>query len=453
MIVKLKILDNVTVGVEAGVTKIAPPLSFKYEYYKKSPSGGRYPKSFRKKAIFGEAGSRYFYVGLLKKVEEYLTKNNISYEVSGILEPFPWELEPYIPGITFRSDQNRLLNAILHGQRGVIESPMGSGKTILAFGLISAYPSARTLYLCPNISIVTQTHIELKEKGFKDISVAGDGSKDFSGKIAVSTIQTAVRQDLFEIGNKFDIVIIDEIHLASGIDGTLSKILSSISAPVRLGLTATLPKEPGKRLTIEGLIGPKLGSLGREEAMNAGILVRPKVRLVPVPYNKAVGRIKKYDKLYKEGIVRNRARNRLIAFEALKVIKDCGSVIIFVFELEHLRNVAGELERISLPFEIVEGNTDAEIREKIRIDTEAQKTKCVLSSVVWREGINIKSLGGVILGTGWKAEGQLLQSVGRSLRRIEGKDSAVIVDFLDPYQSLAEHAIQRIGVFVREGWI
>jgi superfamily II DNA or RNA helicase len=82
---------------------------------------------------------------------------------------------------------------------------------------------------------------------------------------------------------------------------------------------------------------------------------------------------------------------------------------------------------------------------------QAKEIKCVIATTVWREGINIPSLGCIINACGGKSEIVTLQAIGRGLRTSEGKDRILVVDFLDPYKYLAQHAIMRIQTYVETG--
>jgi len=54
---------------------------------------------------------------------------------------------------------------------------------------------------------------------------------------------------------------------------------------------------------------------------------------------------------------------------------------------------------------------------------------------------------------GGKEEKGVIQSIGRGLRITENKTTVKLVDMLDPYPYLAEHAIERIQVYINQGWI
>jgi superfamily II DNA or RNA helicase len=107
---------------------------------------------------------------------------------------------------------------------------------------------------------------------------------------------------------------------------------------------------------------------------------------------------------------------------------------------------------IDAPF--VQGSMKKEVRSKIKNNIKKNKKGgVVICSKVWREGIDIPSLGKVIYAPGMKDEKLVKQALGRGQRTTKDKSTIKLVDFLDPYKYLAEHSIQRIGIYLREGWL
>ena len=490
-------------------------LGYPAEKYVQGPHHG-HKEMGRKYVVKGGKGKpKWFYAGLLPRVLSHLRKEGHSVTLEGELERLPPLKSPSISGKILRADQLDLLGRIFNVQRGLLVAPMGSGKTVLAMGVLSAYPGAEVLYLCPTVALVTQTVDEFCQNGFSSVIGWTGGGRSEKGKIVVSTVQSYIQMYkdplkilekplkyfrkslifLFSIGNvsielilwvlitsimmmdrakeeseilekrlddfnaSWDIVIVDEIHKMAGAEGQLSKVLRRVAAPVRVGFTATLPKEPEKRLNLEGLIGPVLGELGRKEAIELGIIAEPRVKLIPLPALREVANLDSYAAQYRHGIVQNDVRNRAAARQAKWIADGYGPALVFAFELDHVRRIASALEEEGIKWNteggyvIVDGSTPKGIREMYRKGIEEGRFRVGVSSLVWREGVNIPSLGGVVLAAGWKDSVSMLQWAGRALRRTDGKTFAWIVDFLDPYRYLAEHSVQRISLFIREGWL
>lgn len=450
----IRILDSVHCQVpKKDVLLIAPCLKYKKEWWQQGP--------FRKEkkvydAYMVNKRTGIFLTGLLPKVCNYCTKR---YDESPQVDRENVEVlkvkkKPALPGITFRDDQLKLIELATLNQRGVILSPTGSGKTIVMLGLISQFPKASVLILCHSVGIVTQTFDELKKFGFKDLCMMGGGKKKLHGKIVVSTIQTLVKLDPALVMDKFDIVIIDEVHHCQSLSSQYGKVMQKNLAPCKFGFTATLPVGKEKELALEGLIGPVIGKVSINEAAKLGILAKPEIKLIPVPLSPSIADYMKYQQLYKYGIVQNRYRNRLIMKNASVRIQEGKSVLIMVKEILHgeaLIEIAEEVFDFIPTF--IRGETQSIMREQIKASFEKKDIGCVISTAVWREGINIRTLDTVINACGGRSEIMTLQSIGRGLRKTKEKDSVLVIDFLDPYKYLATHAILRLQIYVKNGWI
>ena len=97
--------------------------------------------------------------------------------------------------------------------------------------------------------------------------------------------------------------------------------------------------------------------------------------------------------------------------------------------------------------------TNSDEREEIRSSLNKSKYDCVISTSVWREGVDIPNLDCVINACGGKSEIMTLQAIGRGLRKTDDKEEVIIIDFLDPYKYLALHTIQRLQIYVNSGWL
>ena len=121
-------------------------------------------------------------------------------------------------------------------------------------GVMSCYPSANILFLCHSISILKQTMSELNEKGLKANFIQGK-EREIKKGINVASIQTfaKINPDKYDIF--FDCIIVDECHHVISKTSQYGKILQKMFAPMKIGLTATLPEGTEKILSMKGLLG------------------------------------------------------------------------------------------------------------------------------------------------------------------------------------------------------
>jgi len=458
---KIKIIDSIlSQADEELVPHITPCLQYQRTFWKQ----GQYKKDqITKPAYFIHRRSGVFLTGLLSRIQSHLNLKKVFYDVFYPKQNNLSSKRPYLKGINFRPDQSRLIQNCYEHKRGVILAPTRFGKTIVALGFISMFPKAKILFLCDTLDIINQTVDEFKRFGFGDIAKLGEGNKDWKGyRIVVSTIQTFVKLDPVEYCHYFDITIVDEVHHCTGkwnsnqqtVSGRYGTVLCHNLSPIKLGFTATLPVEKEKILSMEGLIGSVIGEMSQQESIKLEITMKPKVELIPVPYKTNISKHRKYKDLYEYGIVCNRIRNKLITKLTKDRIKQEITVLIMVKEIQHGLNIQELAKKIfDLDIEFIKGSTDSETRNLTKNAFIKKKVKAVISTAVWREGINIPSLNCTINAIGGKSEIMTLQAVGRGLTKIEGKNHAEIIDFLDPYRYLAEHCVQRLSIYKNNGWI
>ena len=478
---QIEILDSIECEVpRADAATIAPCLSFKSTYWVQGPH-----KKSRKeymKQVFSFKGKKVcrFYTGLLPRVLKYCEKNNISVNLIG--EEFKPERQakPNLKGPGFkelRDYQLRLIDTACGQHRGMIIAPTGSGKTVLFLGLISCYPEARILILCHTTTIIAQTIGELKKFGFKDVQQFGGGNKiqKPTGRIVASTIQSFSKLKPADYMDYFDIVLVDEAHAVAKQGSQYSKVLGNLLAPIRIGFTATPLKDPEAQLTYEGLLGPIIGELTMQEASELSILADPKLRLVKAEFPSSLSEIWNYQDSYEKvrengklvngertkigaysaGITENELRNLQIARLAQEFSDKKQTVLIFVTHIEHGERIQRATEKLTtrkVPF--VQGNTPQKERDQIKKALIDRKIKICIATQSWVEGINIPNLSALILAGSGRNEKQLLQKIGRVLRRTKGKDQAIIVDFLDlGSRHLILHTGDRLGVYADLGWL
>ena len=478
---KIEILDSVECEVtKTDAANIIPCLSFKSSYWVQGPN--KKSKKIYMKQVFSFKGQKVwrFYTGLLPRVLDYCGKNNIEVELVGEEFGFERQREPFLkgPGFKeFRDYQLKLIDKACEHQRGLIVAPTGSGKTVTFLGLISCYPELNILILCHTTTIISQTVDELKKFGFKDIQQFGGGNKirKPSKRIVVSTIQSFAKLAPEDYMDYFHCVIVDEAHAVAKQNSQYSKVLGSLLAPCRYGFTATPLKDPEAQLTYEGLLGPIIGELTIHEASELKILADPKLKLIKADFPSSLSDVWNYQDTYEKiriegklvngdrlkvgaytaGISENDPRNQQIAKLAKEFADKKQTVLIFVTHIEHGERIQYEIENLiqkQIPF--VQGSMPQDEREKVKSQLLKKEIFVCISTVSWQEGLNIPNLAALILAGGGRNEKQLLQKIGRVLRRTKDKDQAFIIDFLDlGSRHLILHTGERLGIYSDLGWL
>jgi len=435
--------------------QIRDSCRYKKEIYKPGP--------FAKTKSIVEASmvaNKKFLTGLLPRVLAYCDNKQIRYEKNQTYDELPTlASSPYLEGIEFRQDQKEAINNACILSRGIIKAPTGSGKTVIAGGICSMFPTSRILFMCHTLDLLTQTYDEFIAWGLRNVVMIGGGSKIYKDEIenqciVVATIQSIHNME-YSYFKKFDMVIIDEAHHVTA-GSSYTKFLEKIDAPIRIGLTATPPQKGSHaELVAEGYLGPVIAELTIEKGMEMGIIAKPVIDLIPVPYVSRIGELKSYRDIYREGVIDNKVRNNLILQYALDEVDNGKSVLILTGkETDHgkiLRRLARDIYREDIPF--LYGSTSKEDRMDSKELLKSKELKCAIANIIWYEGINIPPIDIIINAEGGKASGKTLQKVGRGLRTSEGKTHLVIVDFLDPYKYSSHHCVLRLITYAEQGWL
>lgn len=460
---KIVIIDPIVCAVSmTDFHKIKHLFSYKAVYWTQGRTGKRRrtyqkrfipPKEIKHKASKQFKGSiGLFYRGFLYSVIKWARSGGLEVEIEGMYIAPPPTRKPKLKGIKFREKQLAQITAANKRKRGLIQSATGTGKTVVQAGIVSTHPKLKTLILSHTTDIVEQTYEKFIEYGLTDICKVY-GSDPITNRIVISTRQSWVKRAA-EHRDEFDIIIIDEVHHVTKFIGEYERILTNCSAPIRLGFTATIPKDDEGKITLEGLLGPVINQYEVNDAVDDGILAKPKVKIVKAPELYMPKRMR-YQDVYKQGIVENIERNRLIA-QLIKQYTDTGqSVLCMVTQIKQGRSIQTILERemhTSVPF--VHGLTEKKERSLIKKALNRKRVRAVISSSVWTEGVDIPSLDVLIVGALGKSETRTLQFVGRGLRKTDDKNQMLIVDIFDnthPY--LISHFGERISLYCEKGWL
>jgi len=335
-----------------------------------------------------------------------------------------------------------------------------SGKSILMMGIISRFrKNENILVLCHSAGIVKQLQVDFI-KYFARVGMFG-GDVDphlkfepLKHRIVLSTIQSFSKIRPENYCDYFSCVMADEAHRVSSLTGLYADVLQNMLAPYRFGFTATLPTTPEAQFAYEGLLGPMIAELSINQAAELNILAKPKLKIVKAGFPSTLRDIRDYHSVYEEGIVQNNIRNQQIA----SIIQDCQSreetSLVFVNKIAHGDNIERICNEQGIDVKFIQGSSDIETRERIRNELNMGMVKTVISTTVWKEGINIVNLNNVVNAAGGKSEIATLQAIGRGLRKTDTKDMVTIYDFFDPgHPYLIAHFGERMCLYCDLNWI
>jgi len=385
-----------------------------------------------------------FPTGLIGKVLQLLDSKKLTYKL------FPVRKKPNdtmkfikkIKDIDLREYQVTTVDKAIEATRGIIKMPTGSGKTRTAASLIDRLQCS-TLYIVHTKDLMYQTQKYLSEY-FENVGILGDGKSDIQ-TITVALIQSlwAQKNSLKDYLNSVGMIIIDEYHHATA--STWYKVIMACDAYYRFGMTGTIVQiDKGENMLYRAVTGRIVVEVGNEELIKKGFLVRPKIIVHKI--HQSIDATD-YAELYKLAIVESSVRNLQIANLAKAESKKGKSVLILVNRIEH-----GKTFNKVLPKSVfMNGSADSDDRKQALEDFRTGKTKILIGTSIFDEGIDLVNLDVVILAGGGESSTKTLQRIGRAMRPSKGKDSATIHDFYDVgIDYLEDHSKSRLRVYKTE---
>ena len=362
-----------------------------------------------------------------------------------------------------RDYQNDAVAHALHNNRTLFLSPTASGKSFIIY-LLSRYhveQGRKVLIVVPTTSLVTQMASDFTEynKGRKlDIhKIMGGVDKNVDADYTVTTWQSIykLRKDWYE---KFDVVIGDEAHLFKA--KSLTKVLEKTPhIKYRYGFTGTLDDSQTHKLVLEGLFGPVKQVTETKKLIDDGTLAEFDIKALVLSYTPEVRQLNK-NKSYQEEIdwiVRSEARNKFIKNLAHSLPGN--TLILFQFVDKHGRLLEPMLQKEGKSVHFIHGGVDADTRESVRKIAESTSDNIILASYgTFSTGVNIKRLDNIIFASPSKSKIRNLQSIGRVLRKGNGKEKATLYDIVDDLQwkqkenFAVRHFKERVKIYSDSGF-
>jgi len=464
---KLIIEDEVNIKIE-GLSvdirrKLANALKFEVPYAKHMPQYklGRWDG---KVAFFGIGGSGY--VNHLDVVCDILQKNSVEIvDIDDRRQPIKLEFnhvtETYWKDqgvcwpeghpaegedIILRDYQVEAINNFLDHPQSLQQIATGAGKTITTATLSHMIePYGRSLIIVPNKSLVEQTEEDYINCGL-DVGVYFGDRKMLGKTHTICTWQSLNILDkkhkdgsavlsLAEFLDGVSTVIVDEVHQAKAevLKNLLTRNLKN--APIRWGLTGTVPREKFEFESIHASLGPVIGQISAKSLQDKGVLSQCHVNVCQlidtVAHADYQGELKY--------LTSDPARLEYIAKMMNKVALG-GNTLILVDRIS-----AGQTLAELMPGStFVSGSVKVKDRKET-YDTIREGTNEVIIATygVAAVGLNIPRIFNLVLLEPGKSFVRVIQSIGRGVRKAKDKDFVQIWDLTSTCKFAKRHLTQR----------
>jgi len=400
------------------------------------------------------------YIGLLPYVDEFCRERG--YEFEGIedvigkkntdhlgvqtLEPWLHDLKlPFEP----RDYQIDAFNTAIKYGRQLLLSPTASGKSLIIY-LLTRYYNKKTVIIVPTTSLVEQMSKDFEDYGYdKKICKIYSGQPVFPADVTITTWQSFSKAPK-EVIQSFDMVVGDEAHLfkATTLKGILEKMKTT---SIRFGTTGTLDGSECHRLQLEGMFGPVKKVISSKQLMDAGTIANIDIQCVILRHTKQKKLTYQEEMEY---LVTNDSRNQFIT-NLVSNLKG-NTLVLFQYVEKHGEVLYPMLDGRVKDLHYVYGGTDTEDREKVRELVEKSNDNVILASYgTFSTGINIKRIDNIVFASPSKSRIRNLQSIGRGLRKTEGKEKMRLFDIADDLQCenyTLNHLKERINTYNEENF-
>lgn len=390
--------------------------------------------------------------GVLRSIPEDISDNAVF--MSDFAPPVAVNYKAYVPLYDY---QKTAVQAMINAKYGILQSAAGSGKTQMGIAL-AVRLERRTLWLCHTLDLIKQSKERAELYMNKDlIGTITEGKVNIGEGITFATIQTMCKLDLTQYKDYWDCIITDEVHRVSGSPTAVTqyqKVLNSLSARHKYGLSATVHRSDGMIQATYALVGEIAYQVPdrdvADKIMKVGVsLVSTGVQISREALN-TDGTLN-YTKLITY-LTEHQRRNRLIADS----IEQRPSLILSD-RLNHLE----ELMRL-LPADMrkdavmISGKMTSKTGKAKRIqaleDMRSGKKKYLFATYsLAKEGLDVPCLERLYLTTPQKDYAVVTQSIGRIARTFDGKENPIAYDFVDDIAYLVKSCKKRCAIYRKNG--
>lgn len=394
--------------------------------------------------------------GTLRTLPDFVKKNAVFISDFKAAEEVPYGGAD----IPLYDYQKAAVDAVAAQQYGILQSPAGSGKTQMGIALVKRF-GEKALWLTHTLDLLRQS--KKRAELYMDKRVIGtitEGKVNIGSGITFATIQTMCKLDLPRYRDLWDTIIVDECHRCAGTPTAMTqfyKVLNSLSARHKIGLSATVHRSDGMIEATYALLGRVVYTVP-DKAVGDKIM---KVGILPIATGVEISRdclntdgTLNYAKLISY-LTRNLSREEIIV-NTIK-LNEGRSCLILSDRLEHLEHLMNWLpahmrkDAVMVSGKMTTKKGKAE-REKAIEDMQSGRKKYLFATYsLAKEGLDIPRLERLFLTTPQKDYAVVTQSIGRIARVFEGKAEPIAYDFVDNIAYLVKSYKKRCTTYRKIG--
>lgn len=328
--------------------------------------------------------------------------------------------------------------------KGVVVMPTGTGKTFLASlwfkKQLESNPNSKLLFLCHNKDILSQANEGEFQNCLENLEINYgyyNGTEKNIQQSTFATVQTLTRNlKKFNVDD-FDYIIVDEAHHYQA--RSFKKVLEYFKPKFLLGLTATPNRTDGK--SIYKICGEKIYEAKINDAIKKGLLTKINYWCVDndIDFSDVKWNGNRYDekdlnrkicvKEYDDAILEEYQETLRNKFNKMKTICFCATVE-HVHRMAKLFNNNG-ISAVGLTgrHRLLEDKVPRGERGNIIKGFREGKYDIIFVRDLFNEGVDIPDCDSIMMLRPTQSHTIFTQQIGRGLRKAEGKEEVLILDF------------------------
>ena len=368
-----------------------------------------------------------------------------------------YRLQPNNMQVGFITNLRKILNA--GKERALLISATGTGKTYASAFAMRELAFKRVLFLVHRGQLARQSRKSYQKVFAKSVSMGlvGAGYHEYDCDFVFATVQTLNRDEhLFKYNyDEFDCIILDEAHHISA--DTYQKVMNYFKPRLWLGMTAT-PDTRNDNIAeknIYEIFNYQIAyEIRLQQAMEENMLC-------PFHYFGISDISMMDDKKIKAKNISERDFNQLTGDERVRHIIEQANYygysgdrvkgLIFCSRIDESEELSAKFNQIINPSNgklyrtiALNGNASEEERqeafERLAMDEDVdfenrQPLDYIFSVEILNEGVDIVEVNQVIMLRPTQSPIVFIQQLGRGLRKAEGKEYVVILDFIGNYNN------------------
>lgn len=339
--------------------------------------------------------------------------------------------------------QQKAVESALNALNGVLVMPCGSGKTQCGLEIVSRL-GLRTLWLTHTSELLNQSMSRAQAvlDGVRYGRIT-EGKVDV-GDITFATVQTMARLDLSGLKHEFGLIIVDECHHCAGSPTRVTqfyKVVSSLAAKYKYGLTATPKRADGLERSMYALLGGICAEVKKDAVAENTCPIKIQVEETgwTPDYNAVLmgdGTID-YTKLI-NNLVTDEGRFEAV-FEKIVSLRDSGAVMVLGNRVEYLTRLCDAYNEgqygnaVCLSGGRQNKAAKAERKKALEALNTGELDVIFATYQLAKEGLDVPALRYVVFATPEQDETTVTQAAGRVGRKSDGKEYGTVIDFVDNF--------------------